>query len=77
MWALPFVVEEPFTREVVHKLERKGGERSFARRISLLEGSNHKWTRTSRPCHDTPEEKEDTVESITMINGAMPGALMG
>jgi hypothetical protein len=33
--------------------ERRGG-RSFARRIALLEGSNHKWRRMSRPCQDTP-----------------------
>jgi hypothetical protein len=31
----------------------------------------------SRPCHDTPEEKEDTVGSVTMINNAMSSALMG
>jgi hypothetical protein len=47
------------------------------RRIALLEGSNHKWRRTSWPCQDTPEEKEDIVGSVTMINGAMPSTLMG
>jgi hypothetical protein len=36
--------------------ERRGG-RSFARRITLLEGSNHQWRRTSRPCQDTPGGK--------------------
>jgi hypothetical protein len=30
-----------------------------------------------RPCHYTPEEKEDTIGSITMINSAMLRALMG
>jgi hypothetical protein len=67
---------ETFAREAIHKLERRG-ERSFARRITLLEGSNHKWRRTSRPCQDTPKEKEDTVGSVTMINGAMSSTLMG
>jgi hypothetical protein len=35
---------EPFAREAIHKLERRGG-RSFARRIAQLEGSTHKWRR--------------------------------
>jgi hypothetical protein len=47
------------------------------RRIALLEGSNHNMRRTSRPYQDTPEEKEDTVEGVNMINGAMPSTLMG
>jgi hypothetical protein len=70
---------EPFTQEAVHKLERGGrGGRSFARRIALLDGSNHKWRRTLRPCQDAPlEEKEDTLGSITMINGATPSTFTG
>jgi hypothetical protein len=49
---------EPFAREAVHKVERRGG-RSFARR------------------KHPQVEKEDTVGSVTMINGAMPSTLMG
>ena len=29
------------------------------------------------PAKTPPEEKEDTVGSVTMINGAMPSTLMG
>jgi hypothetical protein len=29
------------------------------------------------PAMTPPEEKEDTVRSVTMINGAMPSTLMG
>jgi hypothetical protein len=29
------------------------------------------------PAMTPPEEKEDTVGSVTMINGAMPSPLMG
>jgi hypothetical protein len=42
----PFAEIEPFAREAVHKLEReRRGGRTFAGRISLLEGSTHKWRR--------------------------------
>jgi hypothetical protein len=74
MEALLFREREPFAREAVHKRERRGGG-SFTRKIALLEESNHKWRRTSRPCQGTPEEKEDTVGSVTMINSAMPSIL--
>jgi hypothetical protein len=43
----------PRGRPQARERERRGG-RSFAKRIALLEGSNHKWRRTSRPCQDTP-----------------------
>jgi hypothetical protein len=33
--------------------------------------------RSTRRKHPQVEEKEDTVGSITMINGAMPSTLMG
>jgi hypothetical protein len=57
----PFAGGEPFTREAVQKLERKERrERSSARRIVLLEGSNHKWWRMSRPCQDTPRRRRKT-----------------
>jgi hypothetical protein len=37
----------------------------------------HEKDRSARTKHPQVEEKEDTVGSITMINGAMPSTLMG
>jgi hypothetical protein len=72
--APPFTERESHSPEKPSTRERRGG-RSFTRKIALLEESNHKWRRTSRPCQGTPEEKEDTVGSVTMINSAMPSIL--
>jgi hypothetical protein len=51
-------------REVIHKLEREEGD--LQRRIE-----------STRKKHPQVEKKEDTVRSVTMINGAMSGTLMG
>jgi hypothetical protein len=48
----------------IHKLEREEGD--------LLEED-----RLSRRKHPQVEKKEDTVGSVTMINGAMSSNLMG
>jgi hypothetical protein len=58
-----FVKREPF-REAIHKLERK-------KRRSPKED------RPSRRKHPQVEKREDTVGSVTMINGAMSSTLMG
>jgi hypothetical protein len=44
---------EPFSREAIHKLERRGG-RSFMRRIAQLEESTHKWRRRKTPSEASP-----------------------
>jgi hypothetical protein len=51
-------------REVIHKLEREEGD--LRRRIAHLEGK-----------HPQVEKREDTVGSVTMINGTMSSTLMG
>jgi hypothetical protein len=74
---------EPFAREAVHKLERKDKREIIHEKDRRVKGCNHRWRRTLRLCHDTPrgeggsDEKEDTVGSITMVNGAMFSTLMG
>jgi hypothetical protein len=55
---------EPFAREAIHKLERR---REIVREKD----------RSTRRKHPQVEEKEDTVGSVTMINGAMSSTLMG
>jgi hypothetical protein len=66
---------------------RQGGwtgrelERSIARKIHRVQGGNHKQrkgaVRSAMVEKGQPEMKEVTVGSVTMINGAMPSALMG
>jgi hypothetical protein len=63
--APPFAGREPFAQEAVHKLERE-------KRRDIV----RKKDRSTRRKHPQVE-KEDTVGSITMINGAMPSTLMG
>jgi hypothetical protein len=75
--APPFAEREPFAREAIHKLEREEeGDHSQEGSLYLKEA-----TTSGGGCRGpakTPlEEKEDTVGSVTMINGAMPGTLMG
>jgi hypothetical protein len=75
--ASPFAGGEPFAREAVHNLERKEQE-DHSREGSLYS----KEATTSGGGHlgsaKTPsKEKEDTIESVTMINGDMPSTLMG
>jgi hypothetical protein len=50
-------------REAIHKLERGG--------------RSPEEDRPSRRKHPQVEKKEDTVGSVTMINGAMSSTLMG
>jgi hypothetical protein len=57
---------EPFAREAIHKLEREK-RREIVREKDL----------STRRKHPQVEEKEDTVGSVIMINGAMPSTLMG
>jgi hypothetical protein len=52
---------EPFAREAVHKLERKGKREIIHEKDRRVKGCNHRWRRTLRLCHDTPEEKEDQL----------------
>jgi hypothetical protein len=61
-----FAGREPFAREAVRKLERE-------KRREIIPKKDRS-TRRKKP---QVEEKEDTVGSITMINGAMPSTLMG
>jgi hypothetical protein len=68
---------EPFAREVVHKLEREeegdhSQEGSLYSKEATTSGGGHRG-----PTKTPLEEKEDTVGSVTMINGAMPSTLMG
>jgi hypothetical protein len=56
----------PFARAAVHKLERE-------KRREIVREKDH----STRRKHPQVEEKEDTVRSVTMINGAMPSTLMG
>jgi hypothetical protein len=77
MEAPPFAEREPFAREAVHKLEReKDGdhsqEGSLYSKEATTSGGGHRG-----PAKILPEEKEDTVGSVTMINGAIPSTLMG
>jgi hypothetical protein len=71
MWAPPFAVGEQFAREAVHKLERKGRRENLYSKEATTSGGGCRGPAT------TPPEKEDTVESVTMINGDIPSALMG
>jgi hypothetical protein len=61
-----FAGREPVAREAVRKLERE-------KRREIIPKKDRS-TRRKKP---QVEEKEDTVGSITMINGAMPSTLMG
>jgi hypothetical protein len=65
--APPFTWREPFAREgnKLEKEERRGEER---RDIIREE---------DRSTQKKPQEKEDTVGSVTMISGAMPSTSMG
>jgi hypothetical protein len=57
---------ELFTREADHKLDRE-------KRREIVREKDH----STRRKHPQVEEKEDTVGSVTMINGAMPSTMMG
>jgi hypothetical protein len=70
--ALPFAEVERFAREVVHKLAReRRGERFYSKEPTTTGGG------CRDPVKTPPEKKEDTVGSVTMMNGAMPSNLMG
>jgi hypothetical protein len=77
----PFAGREPLAREAVHKLERErereeegdhSPKGSLYSKEATTSGGGHRG-----PAKTPPEEKEDTVGSVTMINGAMPSTLMG
>jgi hypothetical protein len=78
--APPFAGREPFARKAVHKLER---EREEEEGDHSREGSLYSKEATTSggerrgPAKTPPEEKENTIGSVTMINGAMPSTLMG
>jgi hypothetical protein len=75
--ALLFVEREPFPREAVHIIEREEeGDHSREGSIHSKEATTSGGGRRG-PAKTPLEEKEDTVESVTMINGAMPNTLMG
>jgi hypothetical protein len=64
--APPFAIERAIhTEGAIHKLERERGGRSSEE------------DRPTRRKHPQVEKKEDTVGSVTMINGAMSSTLMG
>jgi hypothetical protein len=68
---------DPFAREAIHKLEREEeGDRSPGGLLYSKEATTSGGGRRG-PTKTPPEEKEDTVGSVTMINGAMPSTLMG
>jgi hypothetical protein len=74
---LPFVGREPFAREAVHKLEREEeGDHSQEGSLYSKEATTSGGGRQG-PTKTPPKEKEDTVGSVTMIDGAMPSTLMG
>jgi hypothetical protein len=75
--APPFAEGEPFAREVVHNLEREEeGDHSQEGSLYSNEAATSGGGRRG-PGKTPPEEKIDTVGSVTMINGAMPSTLMG
>jgi hypothetical protein len=75
--ASPFTEGEPFAREAVHKLEREEeGDHSQEGSLYSKEATTSGGGRRG-PAKTPLEEKEDTVRSVTMINGAMPSTLMG
>jgi hypothetical protein len=57
---------EPLTREAILKLE-------WEKRRKIIREKD----RCTRRKHLQVEEKEDTIKSVTMINGAIPRTLMG
>jgi hypothetical protein len=77
MEALPFAGRQPFAREAVHKLEREEeGDHSQEGSLYSKEATTSGGGRRG-PAKTNLEEKEDTVRSVTMINGVMPSTLMG
>jgi hypothetical protein len=75
--ASPFAGGEPFAREAVHNLERKeqedhSREGSLYSKEATTSGGGHLGS-TKTPS----KEKEDTIGSVTMINGDIPSTLMG
>jgi hypothetical protein len=75
--APPFAGRKPFSRKAVHKLEREeegdhSREGSLYSKEATTSGGGHRG-----PAKTPPEEEEDTVGSVTMINGSMPSTLMG
>jgi hypothetical protein len=61
----------PFARERAIRL--RGHPQAREKRREIIREKD----RSTRRKHPQVEEKEDTVRSITMINGAMPSTLMG
>jgi hypothetical protein len=61
-----YVEALPFAREAIHKLEREN-KREIVREED----------RSTRTKHPQVDEKEDTIVSVTLINGSMPSTLMG
>jgi hypothetical protein len=75
--APPFAERESFARGAVHKLEREEeGDHSCEGSLYSKEATTSGGGRRG-PSKTPPEEKEDTVGSVTMINGAMSSTLMG
>jgi hypothetical protein len=67
----------PFARERERERERE----LFASRVHPQArengGISSEEDRSTRRKHPQVEKKEDNIESVTMINGAMPSTLMG
>jgi hypothetical protein len=77
-----YVEAPPFTERAIrprglHELEREEeGDHSREGSLYLKEATTSKGGHWG-PAMTPPEEKEDTIGSITMINGAKPSTLMG
>jgi hypothetical protein len=85
-WPTPGVDSAPlpctrriFNPKVVEAPPFAGGSHSHQEAIHKLErgGRSPEEDRPSRRKHPQVEKKEDTVGSVTMINGAMCSTLMG
>jgi hypothetical protein len=77
MEVLPFAGSEPFTREAIHKLERKKRREIICEKDPSTQRKQPQVVEDVEALPRHPGEKEDTVGSVTMINGAMPSTLMG
>jgi hypothetical protein len=73
-----FTKRESFAQEAVDKIERgeEEGDHSQGGSLNSEEATTSGGGRRG-PAKTPPEEKEDTIGSITMINGAMPSTLLG